>query len=122
MSQINDLLEDLEFIRWVKNPDNELVTFWKSWMLANPDRVEDVKFAREIISGMQFPSITPSEQVKSEVLTTILKNVETTSEVNLNELPSHRSSLNKVNWQFLRIAAIISGIVILSLAFLLTRR
>lgn len=73
MSAITDLLEDLEFVRWVKYPDNELATFWKSWMHANPDRIEDVKLAREIILGLQFPSASPKEGTKEQILERLLK-------------------------------------------------
>ena len=102
MSQINDLLQDLEFIRWVKQPDDELNTFWKSWIQANPDNSKDVKLAREIILGMEFPSIVPSDQDKSEVLITILKEASLASSqksIKDNSKP-HSGSLQ--NWKFLR--------------------
>ncbi|MBN7816227.1 FecR family protein [Algoriphagus pacificus] len=119
MSQINDLLEDLEFIRWVKNPDDELTTFWNNWMQANPDRVEDLKFAREIIKGMEFPSISPSEQLKSEVLTAILKETpDVSAKLKTQDINQKSSSGTRIAWKLLRIAAMISGMVLLSYVIL----
>ena len=115
MSQINDLLEDLEFIRWVKNPDDESTTFWNNWMQANPDRIEDLKFAREIIKGMEFPSISPSAQIKSEVLTAILKETPDVSpKLKTQDINQKTSIEPQIGWKLLRIAAMISGIVLLS--------
>lgn len=116
MSQIHDLLEDLEFIRWVKYPDEELNTFWSSWMQANPERVNDVKFAREIILGLEFPSITPSDQIKAEVLTTILKGTSLSSTDKVSGGYSQARMEGKRNWQLFRIAAMISGVIFLSFA------
>ncbi|MFO7826840.1 MAG: hypothetical protein R6V72_23100, partial [Cyclobacterium sp.] len=48
------LLTDPEFVRWVRKPNGELDTYWKNWMLAHPDKVEQVKKAREIIVGLQL--------------------------------------------------------------------
>ncbi len=46
MSQINDLLEDPEFIRWVKSPESTLNKYRQSWMEANyPERIADIKLA-----------------------------------------------------------------------------
>ncbi len=84
MSQINDLLEDPEFIRWVKSPEKKLNKYWQSWMEANPERIADIKLAREMILGLQFPSREASEYVKKQVLNRLLL------ESNFNEENSNR--------------------------------
>lgn len=114
MSQINDLLEDLEFIRWVKYPDEELNVFWTNWMQANPQRVDDLKLAREIIFGLEFPSISPSDQIKADVLTTILKETYLSSSTKAGGDHSEFRGGSKLNWQLLRIAAVISGVILLT--------
>ncbi|MEB2780343.1 DUF4974 domain-containing protein [Algoriphagus sp. C2-6-M1] len=119
MSHITDLLEDLEFIRWVKNPDTELNTFWKSWMDANPDRIEDIKLAREVILGIQFPAPHSSQAIKKEVLTRILRNKVCESIGQQNSIrASHYSFSQKKSWQFSKVAAILTGIFLLSLLLL----
>jgi len=119
MNQLTDLLEDLEFIRWVKYPDSELTTFWKSWMEANPNRIEDVKLAKEIILGLQFPSQKASEETKKEVLTRILR-------VNKKEPRSYHipniSEENRRTWYFPRVAAILIGILSLALVLVTLKK
>ncbi|GAB3219920.1 DUF4974 domain-containing protein [Algoriphagus aestuariicola] len=114
MSQINDLLENLEFIRWVKNPDHELSTFWKSWMEANPGRIGDVKLAREAILGLQFPSKSASEATKREVLNSILRETKAEKLIASHSLRPESSSGTKGIWQFSRVAAILVGVALLS--------
>ncbi|WP_057939093.1 FecR family protein [Algoriphagus resistens] len=119
MSAITDLLEDLEFVRWVKYPDNELATFWKSWMHANPDRIEDVKLAREIILGLQFPAPIASSDTKKEVLTRLLREKESKPEgQSVSIKPDNQRVWKKKSWQFPKVAAILIGIFLLSVLFL----
>lgn len=118
MSQITDLLEDLEFIRWVKYPDNELTTFWKSWLDANPDRIEDVKLAREIILGFRFPAPKATENTKKEVLTRILRESKGFVSPPTGIIPPVSRTSNQKIWQLSRVAAILVGIVVASLLLL----
>ncbi|WP_186754019.1 FecR family protein [Echinicola salinicaeni] len=74
MPQIKDLLEDVEFIRWVKQPDADLNRYWQHWLEANPDRFADVKLAKEILLNLNFPSKPSNEEAKKEVLNRLLSN------------------------------------------------
>jgi transmembrane sensor len=76
MNLIDYFLANPEFVRWVKNPDYELDTYWKNWMDANPESLESLKLAREIILGIQLnPSMVqkPAEGLKEEILANILR-------------------------------------------------
>lgn len=116
MPKISDLLEDLEFIQWVKSSDSELDTYWKNWIEANPDRIEDVRLAKELIRGLQFPSKVPSEQLSEEVLHSILSNSDLS---NHSESQSIRSADTKPlwKWQFYRVAAILTFCILLSFLY-----
>ncbi|WPR75328.1 FecR family protein [Algoriphagus sp. NG3] len=115
MSSITDLLENLEFVRWVKYPDNELATFWKSWMHANPDRIEDVKLAREIILGLHFPAPIASGDTKKEILTRLLRAKESKLEVqHISNISRKQVTWQKKSWQFSKVAAILTVIFLLS--------
>jgi ferric-dicitrate binding protein FerR (iron transport regulator) len=120
MNEITDLLEDLEFIRWVKYPDNKLIIFWKSWIDANPDRIEDVKLAREIILGFQFPAPIASVDTQKEVLNRILRLKD--KEYISDEKPLLIKAIQKKrqikSWQFSRVAAILTGMFLLSILLL----
>ncbi|WP_439487751.1 FecR family protein [Algoriphagus sp.] len=115
MSQINDLLEDLEFIRWVKYPDNELATFWKSWMDANPDRIEDVKLAKEIVLGFRFPAPKPTDATKKEVLTRILRDGKEGTRPATYRIPPFSQVSRPRTWQFSKVAAILVSVILLPL-------
>ncbi len=76
MNLIDYFLANPEFVRWVKNPDYELDTYWKNWMEANPESLESLKLAREIILGIQLHPSTaqkPVEGLKEEILANILR-------------------------------------------------
>lgn len=73
MNKVEFLLTNPEFVRWVRYPDKDLDTYWKNWMEANPEMVEDLKSAREIVEGIQFEEILPNAEIREEVLAKILK-------------------------------------------------
>lgn len=73
MKQVEFFLTNPEFVRWVKEPDRDLDTYWKNWIDANPERWEDLKSAREIVEGIHFEEIIPMAEIRDEVLAKILK-------------------------------------------------
>jgi len=73
MNKVEFLLTNPEFVRWVRHPDKDLDTYWKNWMEANPERIEDLKSAREIVEGILFEEILPITEIRGEVLAKILK-------------------------------------------------
>lgn len=109
MNKVEFLLTNPEFVRWVRYPDKDLDTYWKNWMEANPERVEDIKSAREIVKGIQFEEILPNVEIKDEVLAKILK------ETNTKEKESSKDSQKKkslIDWfnqigQIYKVAAIL---------------
>lgn len=46
-------LDDL-FIAYVKEPNEELEEYWEGWISDNPDRVEAVNLARQMVEAIQF--------------------------------------------------------------------
>jgi len=115
--QIQDLLEDLEFIRWVKSPDADLNRYWNSWIEANPIRIEDVKLAKEIILNMTFPAKEASSDVKREVLNRLLLESSPPS----TEKEDNQFFVRSFFWirmnQFTKIAAILVFCILLSFLF-----
>jgi transmembrane sensor len=51
---IQDFLRDEYFVYWVRHPDAEADAYWKDWMRKHPDKVKEVKLAREMILGFQY--------------------------------------------------------------------
>ncbi|EOZ91563.1 putative anti-sigma factor [Indibacter alkaliphilus LW1] len=113
MPQIKDLLEDLEFIRWVKKPDKDLNLYWERWIASNPDRIEDIKLAKQILLNLKFPAKTPSMETKREVLNKLLKDYSTGTSQRKTPRNIQTSFWNN---QFSRVAAIL--VVIFAISFL----
>jgi len=118
MPQIKDLLEDLEFIRWVRRPDKDLNLYWERWIASNPDRIEDIKLAKQILLNLKFPAQTPSVETKREVLNKLLKDY--SSGTSTGKTPGHtQTTMWDSIYQSWRVAAIL--VVIFAISFLFQR-
>ena len=71
---LEDFLSDDEFVRWVKNPDKELDSFWSKWMSYHPDKRQTVSLAREIILGIQVENLSEDQGIE-DLQNDILKNI-----------------------------------------------
>ncbi|WP_373522254.1 FecR family protein [Aquiflexum sp.] len=117
MNKVEFLLTNPEFVRWVRHPDKDLDTYWNNWMEANPDRTEDLKFAREIVAGILFEEILLNAEIKDELLAKILKESNGIEKENLKD-PLKKKSL--IDW-FNQIGQIykVAAILVLALAMYL---
>jgi hypothetical protein len=66
-AQLNDLVNDARFIRWVKTPDHETQAYWEAWLRANPDKKELVEAGQQLVSFLHFKTPAPSAQEFWEV-------------------------------------------------------
>lgn len=66
-AQLNDLVNNSRFIRWVKEPDDDTRSYWEAWLRANPDKREMVEEGRQIVSFLHFKTPPPSAQEFWEV-------------------------------------------------------
>lgn len=64
-----DFARDGFFIRWVKHPDDASDWFWQSFILEHPEKQEEIRKAREILSLIRF-----KEDVLDEASYTSLRN------------------------------------------------
>ncbi|HEY8512387.1 MAG TPA: FecR domain-containing protein [Cyclobacteriaceae bacterium] len=91
-----DLAQDELFIRWVKNPTPELEAKWSDWLVAHPDKAEEVQEARRMVLAiLSEPERFPSEYQKDMMWNRVQR------DILLDEKPSV--------WQnnLLRIAALL---------------
>jgi ferric-dicitrate binding protein FerR (iron transport regulator) len=82
------LLTNPEFVKWVKEPNEELDFYWTNWMQAHPGNVKEVKVAREILLGLKEQPQMVSQDVKSRVLQNILAH----EQANEIDFQAHRNS------------------------------
>ena len=66
-AQLNDLVNNNRFIRWVKEPDDDTRSYWEAWLQANPDKREMLEEGRQIVSFLHFKTPPPSAQEFWEV-------------------------------------------------------
>ncbi|HLW30915.1 MAG TPA: FecR domain-containing protein [Aequorivita sp.] len=71
-SIFSDLISNNDFRDWVKGPNEERNYYWKKWMDANPDKLEEVKKAREFIERMAFKKEQLLQSELDEVLTNVI--------------------------------------------------
>lgn len=91
------LLTNPEFVKWVKEPTEELDIYWNNWMQAHSEKVMDVKEAREILLGLKGPANNVAGEVKSRVLQNILAH-EDANEINFHVRRDAHSWLTIKQW------------------------
>jgi transmembrane sensor len=74
MQSIQDFLTNPEFVRWVQHPNRQLDDYWRKWINANPDQVDNFKLAREFLMRIKIDEIEPEAGDKEELLSALLKN------------------------------------------------
>lgn len=52
--EISDFLKDEYFVYWVTRSDPKADAYWKNWLEQHPDKLKQVKLAREMISSFQY--------------------------------------------------------------------
>lgn len=105
---VEDLLLDEEFKRWVVNPQPETQQYWSAWLKTHPDKKEMLFLAKEIIQSIEFEQNAPAKEASDRVLGSILKGRRSRY---LQTQPEHNQSGNWKTW--LKIAAslfIVAGV------------
>jgi len=114
--QVEDFVSDEYFLRWVKKPDAENTAFWNAWISKNPQCVDRVRQAKEIIQQLDFKPNIPPEGKFLEVWDKIVK-AESDNIRSLSSISSKPSVSNKIRSNkklFYWIAASISLIAVAS--------
>jgi len=52
--EVSDFLKDEYFVYWVTQSDPKADAYWKNWLEQHPDKLKQVKLAREMISSFQY--------------------------------------------------------------------
>jgi transmembrane sensor len=111
-SEIINLLHQYEFKQWVLEPTEDTKLYWEKYLEDNPDQCENVKKARETILRIRFKSRDLSEIEIDDLLQRIIN-------TNGSHIIPHH--VEKKNWQWLKIAAVISLVFSLALLFSQTK-
>lgn len=80
---VQHFLKDESFVQWVLQPNSELDRYWQNRMKQHPEKVTDIKLAREIISGFQYQKQHRlSQSTHDEMLDTLLSQQSNSLRVN----------------------------------------
>ena len=64
---IEELAQDADFIRWVKQADTSLATAWEEWLREHPSEVEKVEAARALVQAINWPVPSLSDEQRSNI-------------------------------------------------------
>ncbi|CAM4264592.1 FecR family protein [Zobellia nedashkovskayae] len=76
LSLLEILIDDISFINWAKNQNQNDVAFWNNWIEKHPDKIETVFNAKAIVLGIQFEKTLISESKIERELSHILAQIE----------------------------------------------
>lgn len=104
-------LDDL-FVRWVQHPaDQEVDSFWSTWLDRHPHRTRTVETARKLVSGLSILQL--DDQLASDEVSTLWRRIR----VSLQELDDVKTLQPNVQnvvawWYFLRTVSALMGIIL----------
>ncbi|WP_339903870.1 FecR domain-containing protein [uncultured Cyclobacterium sp.] len=102
------LLTNPEFVKWIKEPNEELDIYWNNWMQAHPGKVVEVKKAREIVLGLNTQPHSVSKEGKSRVLQNILAH-EQANEIDIQVNQNPHSWLSIKQWYKVAVILILTS-------------
>src|SRR5690554_871930 len=80
---VDDLLDNENFLRWVKHPTAELDFYWNNWKSVDPKRAEIINQAKMIILSVDFKK-SESGDIDSE---RIFKRIKRSLQDDFDSLP-----------------------------------
>jgi transmembrane sensor len=66
MIENENFLEDPKFLKWINEPDHEIVDYWDKWKAKNPDRQKELDQARAFYKSLKFRQFPIDEDKKTE--------------------------------------------------------
>lgn len=71
---VEDFLFDEFFVKWIKNPGPETQHFWETWIQKNPQKIDTINKARELVLSVGYKNrYEPTDKEYNEVLENILR-------------------------------------------------
>jgi transmembrane sensor len=105
---IDDFLKDPGFIKWVKDPGKESILYWEKWQKANPDKINALQEAREILLSINYEKPAPDDSRYHRILDNI---IDKSPPVEIYR-ETKRNNWNPVRWVAASLILIMSYILI----------
>lgn len=104
---------DIDFERWVLNPQPQSDLFWKTWMKSNPDHLKELLLAKELILKLEHNVREPKQEGYDRVLENILSGEYSVNAGKKGNQPKARPTL----FTYLKVAAVLALAGFLYLAY-----
>ena len=85
---IEELAQDADFIRWVKQADTSLATAWEQWLQEHPQQRETVEAARALVQAVDWPVPSLTDEQRSSMWEAI--SAATSEEARVVPMPTRR--------------------------------
>ncbi len=108
-----DFVADDNFFNWVLKPESENSASWENWLIAHPEKREEVNKAIRVITSLQFkdgPLLSQSRE--SQLVKEINAKIDR-REIAGNEKPKSKVRALNATRNFRAIAAVFLGVVLL---------
>lgn len=115
---VKDFVSDAFFQQWVTAPDAETNAFWENWLKEHPAKKSEAKEAREIITVLGFTPDPQANQDFIDVWNNIQQQIQ--AEIPVIRAEPEVASLQKTK-PFFQVAVVLSGLLVVGLAFWLLR-
>lgn len=109
---IEDLIKDEYFLKWVKDPDAMTNLFWENWLADYPERKEDLDKAKRLVMLMDFEEDKLSREDFDAMWRNIIENrADVVKEIKIKRRTAKR-------WYY-GVAAVFLGLMISGIGFYL---
>ena len=98
---LEDFLSDEQFIQWVLNPSRNSDLFLENLIRSNPDQVNNIQKAREILLSTNFTVPEPDPHEKQEVLLKIINGYTSESKYKIEDKKRKNNWYSKIAASFL---------------------
>lgn len=102
--EVGDFMTDDLFVRWVKHADAESEFFWSKWLDENPEKLEKVQQAKDIVNSFRYKEVFQPTQ---DDFIGVLENIH-----NKTNQQQQNSNTRKLFTPILKIAAGVSILLV----------
>ncbi|EPR67308.1 FecR family protein [Cyclobacterium qasimii] len=113
---VYNLLSNVSFLDWIKNPTEETDRFWEGWQEEDPKRKQQVKQAKALASSIDFKKTSP-EDIRKELIFKRIQNSinEEKEEPAPNSFRAHNTQVKSDSSRiWMKWAAVFIGLIVMS--------
>jgi len=111
---VNDFASDEKFRRWVKQPEQSDLEFWKQWLARHPEKQEIIEEAKLLVKILGFEQNQPNNAAVEEVKKNIKAHIQSGGSAHV-PVKTLKPASTFASWQ--RVAAVFIGVTMMGLLY-----